>query len=97
MTEMYINVGKVILKEIHDCARKKTGSAYFPSLITSLCLRAQVKTKPNLKGLYAQGCITAHYLERLVVNVHEINPIEPSEPTKPETDESSNKSKPKTD
>ncbi|MFQ6668850.1 hypothetical protein Gotur_034341 [Gossypium turneri] len=31
-----INVGKIILKEIHDCAKKKAGSVYFPSLITSL-------------------------------------------------------------
>ncbi|KAK8305424.1 hypothetical protein V6Z12_D03G062100 [Gossypium hirsutum] len=93
MTERSINVGKMILKEIHDCARKKTGSAYFPSLITSLCLRAQVKTKANLKGLYVEGCITTHDLERLVENVHELNPPKPSEPTRPETNESSNESK----
>ncbi|MBA0756498.1 hypothetical protein Gogos_022152 [Gossypium gossypioides] len=59
MTERSINIRRIILKEIHDCARKKTEIAYFPSLITSLCLRAQVKTKANLKGLYVQGCITA--------------------------------------
>ncbi|MBA0610607.1 hypothetical protein Godav_011428 [Gossypium davidsonii] len=68
------------------CARKKTRSAYFPSLITLLCLRAQVKTKVNLKGPYVQGGITAHDLQRLVENVHELNP------TEPEIDESSNKS-----
>ncbi|MFQ6656878.1 hypothetical protein Gotur_026795 [Gossypium turneri] len=45
-----INVGKIILKEIHDCAKKKAGSAYFPSLITSLYLKAHVKTQENLKG-----------------------------------------------
>ena len=44
LTEKSINVGKIILKKIYDCAKKKTGSAYFPSLITSLCLRACVKT-----------------------------------------------------
>ncbi|MBA0761250.1 hypothetical protein Gotri_023923, partial [Gossypium trilobum] len=90
-----INVGEIILKEIHDCARKKTRSDYFPSLITSLYLRAQVKTKANMKGPYAQGCITTHDLERLVENVHKLNPIESSEPTKLEIDESSTKSETK--
>ncbi|MFQ6641511.1 hypothetical protein Gotur_016224 [Gossypium turneri] len=66
LTEKSINVGKIIRKEIHDCAKKKAGSAYFPSLITSLCLRARVKTQANLKGQYVQGCITSHDLERLV-------------------------------
>ncbi|KAB2005540.1 hypothetical protein ES319_D11G277400v1 [Gossypium barbadense] len=52
LTEKSINVGKIILKEIHDCAKKKAESAYFPSLTTSLCLRACVKTQENLKGRY---------------------------------------------
>ncbi|MFQ6667059.1 hypothetical protein Gotur_033207 [Gossypium turneri] len=50
LTKKSINVGKIILKEIHDCAKKKPGSAYFPSLITLLCLKAHVKTQANLKG-----------------------------------------------
>ncbi|MBA0755876.1 hypothetical protein Gogos_021761 [Gossypium gossypioides] len=93
MTERSINVGKIIIKEIHDCARKKTRSAYFPSLITLLCLRAQVETKVNLKGPYVQGCIITHDLKKIVKNTNELNPTELSEPTEPETDESSNKSK----
>ncbi|MFQ6645907.1 hypothetical protein Gotur_020453 [Gossypium turneri] len=52
LTEKSINVGKIILKEIHDCAKKKVGSAYFPSLVTSLYLRVRVKTQANLKGQY---------------------------------------------
>ncbi|KAH1121082.1 hypothetical protein J1N35_004242 [Gossypium stocksii] len=44
LTEKSINVGKIILKEIYDCAKKKKGSAYFIALITSLCLLAHVKT-----------------------------------------------------
>ncbi|MFQ6651622.1 hypothetical protein Gotur_023876, partial [Gossypium turneri] len=52
LTKKSINVGKIILKEIHDCAKKKAGSAYFPSIITSLCLRTRVKTQANLKGQY---------------------------------------------
>ncbi|MBA0750718.1 hypothetical protein Gogos_002108 [Gossypium gossypioides] len=81
MTVRSINVRKIILREIHGCSRKKTGSAYFPSLITSICLRAQVKTKANLKGPYVQCCIIAHDLERLVENFYELNLIEASEPT----------------
>ncbi|MFQ6657228.1 hypothetical protein Gotur_026999 [Gossypium turneri] len=50
LTKKFINVGKNILKEITNCAKKKAGSAYFPSLITSLCLKACVKTQANLKG-----------------------------------------------
>ncbi|MFQ6671013.1 hypothetical protein Gotur_035688 [Gossypium turneri] len=50
LTEKCINVGKIILKKIQDCAKKKSGNAYFLSLITSLCLKARVKTQANLKG-----------------------------------------------
>ncbi|KAH1073313.1 hypothetical protein J1N35_025641 [Gossypium stocksii] len=71
--EKSINVGKNILKEIHNCAKKKTGSVYFPSFITSFCLRAHVKAQANLKGQYVQGCITNHDHERLVEKVHELN------------------------
>lgn len=87
-----MNVGKIILKEIQDCAKKKAGSAYFPSLITSLCLRAQVKSKANLKGHYGQGFITRHDLERLVDNVKLLNQIKPNESNEPKFDESSTKS-----
>ncbi|KAK5845388.1 hypothetical protein PVK06_001566 [Gossypium arboreum] len=90
LTEKSINVGKIILKKIYDCAKKKTRSAYFPSLITSLCLRAHVKTQANLKGQYVQGCITSHDLERLVEKVHELNQSEQEEPTEPDTEESTN-------
>ncbi|MFQ6636898.1 hypothetical protein Gotur_013142, partial [Gossypium turneri] len=88
LTEKSINVGKIILKKIHDCAKKKAGSAYFPSLITSLCLEARVKTQENLKGRYVQGCITNYDLERLVERVHELNQGEQEEPTEPDTEES---------
>ncbi|KAK5824573.1 hypothetical protein PVK06_019353 [Gossypium arboreum] len=64
---------KPVAKEIHDCAKKKAGSAYFPLLITSLCLRARVKTQANLKGRYVQRSITNYDLERLVEKVHELN------------------------
>ncbi|MFQ6648155.1 hypothetical protein Gotur_021672, partial [Gossypium turneri] len=88
LIEKSINVGKLILKEIHDCAKKKAGSVYFPSLITSLCLKARVKTQANLKGRYVQGCITNFDLERLVERVHELNQSEQEEPTEPDTEES---------
>ncbi|MFQ6641640.1 hypothetical protein Gotur_015866 [Gossypium turneri] len=57
LTEKSINVGKIIFKEIHDCAKKKAGSAYFPSLITSLCLKARIKTQANLKGDMFKGAL----------------------------------------
>ncbi|KAK5836091.1 hypothetical protein PVK06_011840 [Gossypium arboreum] len=88
LTEKSINVGKIILKEIHDCAKKKAGCAYFPSLITSVCLRARVKTQENLKGRYVQGCIANYDLRRLVERVHELNQGEQEEPTEPDTKES---------
>ncbi|KAK5839895.1 hypothetical protein PVK06_008747 [Gossypium arboreum] len=56
----------------------------FPSLITSLYLRAY------LKGPFIQGCITTHDLERLVENVHELNPIEPKSDEEVESEEEPN-------
>ncbi|KAH1056261.1 hypothetical protein J1N35_034326 [Gossypium stocksii] len=88
--EKSINVGKIILKEIHDCTKKKMGSSHFPSLITSLFLKAHVKTQANLKGQYVQGCNTNHDLERLIEKVHKLNQSEQEEPTKPDTEESTN-------
>ncbi|KAK5839149.1 hypothetical protein PVK06_007914 [Gossypium arboreum] len=90
LTEKSVNVGKIILKEIYDCAKKKTVSDYFPSLITSLCLRARIKTQANLKGQYVQGCITIQDLERLVEKVHKLNQGEQEEPTELDTKESTN-------
>ncbi|KAH1129718.1 hypothetical protein J1N35_001096 [Gossypium stocksii] len=81
------------IAKIYDCAKKKTESAYFPSLTTSLCLRARVKTKANLNGQYVQGCITSHDLERLVERVHELNQGKQEEPTELETKESTNETK----
>ncbi|MFQ6643388.1 hypothetical protein Gotur_017723 [Gossypium turneri] len=63
LTENSINVGKIILKEIHDCAKKKAGSAYFLSLITSLCLRSRVKTQANLKGSMSKGVLQVMILK----------------------------------
>ncbi|MFQ6629816.1 hypothetical protein Gotur_007946, partial [Gossypium turneri] len=88
LTEKSITVGKIILKEIHDCAKKKAGSAYFPSLITPLSLKARVKTETNLKRRYVQGCITNYDLEKLVERVHELNQDEQEELTEPDIEES---------
>ncbi|KAK5835963.1 hypothetical protein PVK06_011690 [Gossypium arboreum] len=90
LTEKPINVGKITLKEIYNCAKKKTESVYFPSLITSLCLRACVKTQANLKDQYVQGCITSHDHERLVEKVHELMQGEQEEPIELGTEESTN-------
>ncbi|MFQ6659304.1 hypothetical protein Gotur_028244, partial [Gossypium turneri] len=73
---------------MHDYAKKKARSAYFPSLTTSLCVKARVKTQANLKARYVQGCITNYDLERLVERVHELNQGEQEEPTEPNTEES---------
>ncbi|KAH1129957.1 hypothetical protein J1N35_001335 [Gossypium stocksii] len=93
LTENFVNVGKIILKEIYNCAKKKTWSAYFQSLVTSLCLRDCDKTQANLKGQHVQGCITSHDLERLVERVHELNQGKQEEPTEPKTEESTKATK----
>ncbi|KAK5842856.1 hypothetical protein PVK06_005270 [Gossypium arboreum] len=87
-----INVGRIILKEIQDYAREKVESAYFPLLMTSLCLTAQIRSKANLKGQYVQGCIIRHDLERLVENVELFNQVKPNELNELESNESSTKS-----
>ncbi|KAH1096871.1 hypothetical protein J1N35_013792, partial [Gossypium stocksii] len=79
--ERSINVGRIILKEIKDCAKK----------------RAQVRSKANLKGHYVQGCVTRHDLEILVENIELLNQVEPNEPNELESNESSTKSEPEAD
>ena len=37
-----INVGEIILREIHECGKKDRGPMYFPCLITGLCVSAGV-------------------------------------------------------
>jgi len=80
-----------ILKKIQDCARKKARSAYFPSLITTHCLRAKVRSKGNLKDRYVHGCITRYDLQRLVENVELLNKVEPNDLSELESNESSSK------
>ncbi|KAH1129751.1 hypothetical protein J1N35_001129 [Gossypium stocksii] len=63
--------------------------------MTSLCLKAHVKTQANLNGQYVQGCITNHDLERLVEKVHELNQSKQEEPTKPDIKESTNETETK--
>ncbi|KAK5794150.1 hypothetical protein PVK06_035357 [Gossypium arboreum] len=75
-------------KKVWEPFLPKARSAYFPSLITSLCLTAHVQTQANLKERYVQGCISTYDLERLVERVHELNQGEQEEPTKPDTEES---------
>ncbi|KAK5811916.1 hypothetical protein PVK06_027301 [Gossypium arboreum] len=84
-----------VAKEIQDFTRKKVGSVYFPSLITSLCLRDQVRSKENLKSCYVQSCITKHDLERLLENIEILNQVDPDGPNEPKCNESSTKSEPK--
>ncbi|MFQ6648134.1 hypothetical protein Gotur_020787 [Gossypium turneri] len=57
-------------------------------LITSLCLKAHVRTQANLKGRYAQGCITNYGLQRLVERVYELNQGVQEEPPESDTEES---------
>ncbi|KAK5840147.1 hypothetical protein PVK06_009028 [Gossypium arboreum] len=57
LTGKTIDVGKIILKEIRNCAARCSGPAYFPFTITILCLKAEILANVK-KTRYTQGKIT---------------------------------------
>ncbi|KAK5843200.1 hypothetical protein PVK06_005646 [Gossypium arboreum] len=59
-----IDVGKIILREIQNCAVKRSGPAHFPFTITILCLKAEILANVKKKG-YSQGTITDWELHRV--------------------------------
>ncbi|KAK5824798.1 hypothetical protein PVK06_019582 [Gossypium arboreum] len=52
-----IDVGKIILREMQNCAIRRSGLAYFPSTITILCLKAKILTNVKKTG-YSEIPIT---------------------------------------
>ncbi|KAH1106974.1 hypothetical protein J1N35_010742 [Gossypium stocksii] len=52
-----IDVGKIILREIQNCAVRHSGPAYFPFTITILCLKAKILANIK-KTRYSHGTIT---------------------------------------
>lgn len=75
MSKRSINVGKIILKEIQECANKRSGSAYFPSLITSLCRQARVQMKKFFVNFYNKGIIFANDITRVISDYTGKKPI----------------------
>ncbi|KAG8472817.1 hypothetical protein CXB51_034623 [Gossypium anomalum] len=59
-----IDVGKIILREIRNCAVKRSGPAHFPFKITILCLKAEILANVRKTG-YSQGTITDWDLYRV--------------------------------
>ncbi|KAH1038539.1 hypothetical protein J1N35_040282 [Gossypium stocksii] len=57
LTGKTIDVGKIILKEIRNCAVRHSGPTYFPFTITILCLKAEILANVKKTG-YTQGTIT---------------------------------------
>ena len=60
-----IDVGKIIFRELRDCANKRVGCAYFPSLITQLCHAHGVITSSLSTKHYALGAITSVEIGRV--------------------------------
>ncbi|KAH1130232.1 hypothetical protein J1N35_001610 [Gossypium stocksii] len=52
-----IDVGKIILREMQNCTARHSGPAYFPFMITILCLKAKILANVRKTG-YSQGTIT---------------------------------------
>ncbi|KAH1039690.1 hypothetical protein J1N35_041433 [Gossypium stocksii] len=48
---------KIILREIQNCAVRRSGPVYFPFTITILCLKAKILANVKKTG-YSQGTIT---------------------------------------
>ncbi|KAK5825340.1 hypothetical protein PVK06_020163 [Gossypium arboreum] len=62
-----IDVGKIILREIRNCATRSSGPAYFTFTITILCLEAKILANLKKTG-YSQGTITDWDLYRRARN-----------------------------
>ncbi|KAK5785822.1 hypothetical protein PVK06_040441 [Gossypium arboreum] len=56
LTGKTIDVGKIILREIQNCAVKRSGPAHLPFTITILCLKAEILANVRKTG-YSQGTI----------------------------------------
>ncbi|KAK5842401.1 hypothetical protein PVK06_004753 [Gossypium arboreum] len=65
ITGKTIDVGKIILRELRNCAIRHSSLAYFPFTITILCLKAKILANVKKTG-YSQGTITDWDLYRIV-------------------------------
>lgn len=81
-----IDVGKIISQELGVCATKKSGSLWFSSLVTSLCVSSGVSIFDNEEQLFYEGAITNIAIARLTQTKMAGGP---SEPLHSEEDESS--------
>lgn len=81
-----IDVGKIISQELGVCATKKSGSLWFSSLVTSLCVSSGVSIFDNEERLFYEGAITKIAIARLTQTKMAGGP---SEPLHSEEDESS--------
>ncbi|KAK5836207.1 hypothetical protein PVK06_011967 [Gossypium arboreum] len=64
LTRKTIDVGKIILREMRNCAVRRFGPAYFPFTITILCLKAKILANVK-KTMYRQGTIIDWDLYRI--------------------------------
>ena len=65
LNEKSINVGNIIVEEIRYCAPRNSGSLFFPSLITQLCLKAGVPVSSEEERICNKGAITAQTIARI--------------------------------
>ncbi|KAH1055786.1 hypothetical protein J1N35_033851 [Gossypium stocksii] len=75
------NVGKIIIKEIRDCSIRHSSSAYFPSTITNLCMKARVRPTVKMVGVVGDD-IFQQQSEQVDEAENDYIPAE-SEPTEP--------------
>ncbi|KAK5802573.1 hypothetical protein PVK06_030177 [Gossypium arboreum] len=75
-----IDVGKIILREMRNCAFKRSGPAYFPVTITILCFKAKILTNVK-KTSYSQGTITDWDLYQIARDSFEDPEEEEEDPT----------------
>ncbi|KAK5785418.1 hypothetical protein PVK06_040002 [Gossypium arboreum] len=64
LTGKTIDVGKIIIRGIQNCAVRRSGPIYFPFTITILCLKAKILANVKKTG-YIQGTITDWDLYRI--------------------------------
>lgn len=77
LKEKKVDLGHIIEREIISCSFKPKGLLFFPSLITSLCLKSEVKTKLGEEVIANKGVIDCLAIKQFAGSTSKVTAQEP--------------------